>query len=128
MRVTLTGSEAFSQRHNSYPSRITVPRLPQIFELVGRNRHGEEVIKYGFVLQKWFVTRAHGTESRRLQEAWCNGLGYRLSRVKDLTNAVCVERNGLRCKPGLSAAPSSNRDIVDRRIGAGMIGEWGDAI
>ncbi|MWP62043.1 hypothetical protein [Gilliamella sp. Pas-s25] len=52
IRVTLTGPDGFSQRHNPYPSRITVPRLPQTFELVGKDSYGNAIIKYGFVLQK----------------------------------------------------------------------------
>jgi hypothetical protein len=59
-RVKLTGSESRNQWYNPNPSRITVPKLPQTFELVGRDINtGDEVVKYGFVLRQWFVHRGY---------------------------------------------------------------------
>ncbi|MWP63000.1 hypothetical protein [Gilliamella sp. Pas-s25] len=142
LKVTLKGPEANSQKQNPYPSRIAVPRLPQTFEIIGRDSGGNEVIKYGFVLQKWFVIRDDykyvpgkgwgGTFQE--QEAWCPSLGYRLTQVKDLTNAVCIDRGDgkdstnpyFEC-PGskFGALPSSPYNGVQRRIGAGFVTEWG---
>ncbi|WP_143421994.1 hypothetical protein [Gilliamella bombi] len=87
-RVTLHGPEARSQWKNPSPSQITVPSLPQTFELVGRDRSGNEV-RYGFVLRQWFVNRGDQSKTYSDQLAWCNGLGYCIPRVRDLTNAKC---------------------------------------
>jgi hypothetical protein len=142
LKVTLKGPEANSQWQNPYPSRIAVPRLPQTFEIIGRDSEGNEVIKYGFVLQKWFVIRGDYKYDPRKgwggtfqeQEAWCPSLGYRLTQVKDLTNAVCIDRGDgkdstnpyFECPGGkVGAMPSSPYNRAQRRIGAGFITEWG---
>ncbi|NUF26680.1 hypothetical protein [Gilliamella sp. ESL0254] len=101
-RVTLHGPEARSQWSNSNPSRITVPSLPQTFELVGRDSRGNEV-RYGFVLKQWFVHRKVYA-SQPDQISWCSSLGYRLPEVSDLTNSNYYKRN----------------------IGARLFMEWGD--
>ncbi|MWP61982.1 hypothetical protein [Gilliamella sp. Pas-s25] len=143
LKVTLKGpATTNSQWQNPYPSRIAVPRLPQTFEIIGRDSGGNEVIKYGFVLQKWFVIRGDYKYDPRKgwggtfqeQEAWCPSLGYRLTQVKDLTNAVCIDRGDgkdstnpyFEC-PGskFGAMPSSPYNGVQRRIGAGFVTEWG---
>ena len=60
--------------------------------------------------------------------SWCNGLGgYRLPKVKDLTNASCRgddERLG-RCPSAVGATPSSPSYWYMRYIGAGFFTEWG---
>jgi hypothetical protein len=94
-RVILTGPEAQAQINIAKPTRITVPRLPQTFEFVGRDNHGNEIVKYGFVLQKWFVNRWIHDESPDKQSLWCSNLGYRFPKSQDLTNAVCtMSRDG----------------------------------
>ncbi|MWN32267.1 MULTISPECIES: hypothetical protein [unclassified Gilliamella] len=119
-RVTLRGPEAKSQWHAYNPSRITVPSLPQTFELVGRDSNGNEV-KYGFVLKQWFVNRGNKGGTAYSQTAWCNSLGYRMPRVRDLTNAVRTAT-----PPISGATPSSSGNYYQRHIGAGLLAEWGD--
>ncbi|OCG77905.1 hypothetical protein A9G44_03620 [Gilliamella sp. Occ4-3] len=119
-RVTLHGPEARSQWDNPIPSQITVPSLPQTFELVGRDSRGNEV-RYGFVLRQWFVNRGDQFKFYSDQLAWCNSLGYRMPRVRDLTNAV------RKANPSISgAAPSSPANHYRRHIGAGFFTEWGN--
>jgi hypothetical protein len=96
------------------PSQIK-PRLPQTFELVGRDINtGDGVVKYGFVLKQWFVIRDRATYSDNL--AWCNSLGYRMPRVRDLTNSNYKN---------LGTTPSSSGNNYMRHIGAGFFSEWG---
>ncbi|MWP61311.1 hypothetical protein [Gilliamella sp. Pas-s25] len=116
-RVTLTGPEARAQINNPHPSLIAKPRLPQTFELVGRDIYGGEVVKYGFVLKQWFVNRGNKIDNYPNTEAWCNSLGYRMPQVRDLTNA----RAGR-----FGATPSSSGNHYQRRIGSGLFTEWGD--
>ncbi|NUF49774.1 hypothetical protein [Gilliamella sp. ESL0250] len=126
MRVTLTGPEARTQWYNSYPSLIAKPRLPQTFELVGKDRKGNEVVKYGFVLQKWFVTRGDGRKSQPEQISWCSRLGYRLSQARDLTNSVCSPRDVIHnnCQGIVTSTPSSDLNGYKFNIGA-FLTEWG---
>ncbi|MWP30414.1 hypothetical protein, partial [Gilliamella sp. Pra-s54] len=125
-RVTLHGPEARSRWNSSNPSRITVPSLPQTFELVGRGSNGNEV-RYGFVLKQWFVNRGNQDRPYRDQLAWCNSLGYRMPRVRDLTNAKCgVDNNRFPCVNGIDGAePRSSVNYYMRHIGAGFFTEWG---
>ncbi|MWN90262.1 hypothetical protein GQ597_06060 [Gilliamella sp. Pra-s65] len=126
-RVTLRGPKASSsQISSSNPGRITVPSLPQTFELVGRDRSGNEV-RYGFVLRQWFVNRGNQNKPYRDQLAWCNSLGYRIPRVRDLTNAKCgVNNSEFPCVNGIDGAtPSSLGSDYQRHIGAGFFTEWG---
>jgi hypothetical protein len=122
-RVKLTGPQAINQFDSANPSRIRVPKLPQTFELVGRDNLGNEVVKYGFVLQKWFVVRDSNYRMRRInQQIWCDRLGYQLSQVKDLTNAICFDTT---CRDFVGATPSSTGNYYQRRIGGGLFSEWG---
>ncbi|SCC03404.1 hypothetical protein GA0061081_10455 [Gilliamella bombicola] len=126
-RVTLSGPRADSAQINSNnPSPLDVPSLPQRFELVGRDSHGNEV-RYGFVLKQWFVNRGGRTVSQSNQISWCSGLGYCLARVRDLTNAKCgVNNNWFPCKNGVDGAmPHSSDNYRSRRIDAGFFTEWG---
>ncbi|MCO6551304.1 MAG: hypothetical protein J6580_11605, partial [Gilliamella sp.] len=50
------------------------------------------------------------------QLAWCNSLGYRMPRVRDLTNSNYNN---------LGATPSSSVNYYMRYIGAGFFTEWG---
>ncbi|MFQ0970781.1 hypothetical protein [Gilliamella sp. BG1] len=85
-RVKLTGPEARNQWYNPHPNPIAKPRLPQTFELVGRDiSTADEVVKYGFVLKQWFVNRGDQLKTYSDQLAWCNSLGYRMPRIRDLT-------------------------------------------
>ena len=125
-RVTLNGPEARSQWDNPSPSQITVPSLPQTFELVGRDSQGNEV-RYGFVLRQWFVNRGGKEDNHSNQTTWCNSLGYRMPRVRDLTNAVCSGYlSGSLCQGAVGATPSSSGNHYQRNIGAGFLTEWGD--
>ncbi|MCO6536553.1 MAG: hypothetical protein J6567_01160 [Gilliamella sp.] len=126
-RVTLNGPEARSLWSNSNPSQITVPSLPQTFELVGSDRSGNGV-RYGFVLKQWFVNRGAQRTSVSNQTTWCNSLGYRLSRVSDLTNAKCdVNSSRFPCINNIDGAmPSSGTFYYRRHVGAGFFTEWGN--
>ena len=127
-RVRLTGPEARNQWYNPHPNPIAKPRLPQTFELVGRDRYGIEVVKYGFVLRLWFVNRGNQSKTYSDHLAWCNSLGYRMPRVRDLTNAVCSGGGGAGnwCQDAVSATPSSSVNFYKRHIGAGFFTEWGN--
>ncbi|MWP62196.1 hypothetical protein [Gilliamella sp. Pas-s25] len=127
-RVTLKGPHAGGSRINSsHPSSITAPILPHTFELVGKNRSGEEIVRYGFVLQKWFVNRGRKFDTFQNQESWCSSLGYRMVQVKDLTNSACRGPSaGLHCRGVISATPLSTGNHYQRQIGAGFAAEWGD--
>ncbi|WP_065560070.1 hypothetical protein [Gilliamella sp. Gris1-4] len=115
-RVTLTGPRASSsQISSSNPGSLTRPSLPQTFELVGRDSNGNEV-RYGFVLRQWFVNRGSVKKDYSDQLAWCNRLGYRMPRVRDLTNSNYDY---------LGAAPRSSVNAYMRHIGAGFFTEWG---
>ena len=123
-RVRLTGPEARNQWYNPHPNPIAKPKLPQTFELVGRDRYGIEVVKYGFVLKQWFVVRdGHFPVRRRTYSdhlAWCNNIGYQMPRVRDLTNAT-------KFGPSIVGAnPSSPGNHYTRHIDVGFFSEWGD--
>ena len=50
-----------------------------------------------------------------------------MSRVSDLTNAVCSGWNaGSWCQYAVGATPSSSNNAYMRHIGAGFFTEWGD--
>ncbi|MBI0155198.1 hypothetical protein [Gilliamella sp. W8128] len=133
VRVTLTGPVATpSQWQSENPVGIDRPSLPQTFELVGRNRRGNAVVKYGFVLKQWFVNRGNAWVNYSSMESWCNKIGgYRLPKLKDLTNASCRQSNTGACENyanemnALTATPSSFANIFLRYIGAGFFTEWG---
>ncbi|MFQ0993589.1 hypothetical protein ACGH6Q_00825 [Gilliamella sp. BG2] len=109
--------------------RWGVPRLPQRFELVGRDTYGVEVVKYGFVLQKWFITREDvlmGEDSYEKQLKWCRFWGYHMARVRELSNAKCGIYNIFPCIDDINNRASSSGNYYQRRIGEGFFTEWGD--
>ncbi|MWN06630.1 hypothetical protein [Gilliamella sp. Pas-s95] len=117
-RVTLRGPNL---------SQISVPSLPQTFELVGRDSRGNEV-RYGFVLKQWFVHR-NIYASQSGQSTWCSSLGYRMPSVSDLTNAKCGISSSFPCVNGIDGAlPHSSGNIYMRHIGSGFFTEWGDML
>ena len=121
VRVTLTGPYATqSQINSSNPSRVSTPSLPQTFELVGRDNNGNPVIKYGFTLKQWFVHRGAKRDNYSNILSWCDSIGYRLVKVKDLTNASLSSSVVI---PG--ATPSSPGNHIMRHIGSGFFTEWG---
>ncbi|OCF99091.1 hypothetical protein A9G16_05005 [Gilliamella apicola] len=132
VRVTLTGPVATpSQWQSENPGRIDRPSLPQVFELVGRDSSGNAVLKYGFELKQWFVN--HGDQSCPTYSgisSWCNSLGYRLPKVRDLTNASCQGRYSYECRDHGNevegATPSSPQNTYMRNIGGGLFSEWGN--
>ncbi|OCF98319.1 hypothetical protein A9G16_05315 [Gilliamella apicola] len=137
VRVTLTGPVApSSQWQSENPRRIDKPSLPQTFEIVGRDRRsGNAVVKYGFVLKQWFVNRGSYVSTSSSVESWCNKIGYRLPKVRDLTNASCRVPppgtidycNGHESEiNALTATPSSPDHRVRRHIGTGLLSEWGE--
>ena len=126
VRVTLTGPVATSSQHSSNdPGYIYKPTLPQTFELIGRDSHGNEIAKYGFVLKQWFVNRGKGLNTYYDAVAWCNSTGYQMPKVRDLTNATCHGSFADECQGSVSATPSSPNNFYQRRIGAGLFAEWG---
>ncbi|MBI0155476.1 hypothetical protein [Gilliamella sp. W8128] len=122
VRVTLTGPAVIGYN----PGGIARPSLPQVFELVGRDSSGNAVVKYGFVLKQWFVQSASYTNSGYYSNtsSWCNNIGYRLPKVKDLTNASCPEGGG--CLGSVGATPSSPDNSARHHIGGGLFSEWGN--
>ena len=130
VRVTLTGPAVTDswQWSSNNPRSIDRPSLPQVFELVGRDSRGNVIVKYGFVLKQWFVNRGTEYSSYPSTLAWCTKIGgYRLSKVKDLTNATCRGVNSdSRCLGAVGATPSSPNNKYQRQIGAGFFTEWGD--
>ena len=126
VRVTLTGPAATqSQQSSSNPGRISKPILPRGFELVGRDSRGNAVVKYGFQLKQWFVHRSSKSDVYSPTLSWCNSIGYRVPRVRDLTNAVRSYADGYE-EVISGATPSSPGNYYQRRIGAGFFTEWGD--
>lgn len=117
VRVTLKGPVVTdsSQYFSENPRPIYRPRLPQTFELIGRDRKGNSVVKYGFKLKQWFVNRGHAQSDYSHTVSWCNRIGYSMPRVVDLTNST-YERG--------ANFPSSG-NYYQRRIGAGFFTEWG---
>ncbi|MCX8676017.1 hypothetical protein J3U16_12030, partial [Gilliamella sp. B3023] len=97
---------------------------PQTFELVGRDSNGTPVVKYGFTLKQWFVHRGDKYDSYSNTLSWCNSIGYRMPRVKDLTNASC-STNDYDCLGSVGATPSSQGNHIMRHIGSGFFTEWG---
>jgi hypothetical protein len=124
VRVTLTGPVATpSQRVSDNPGYLPKPVLPQTFELVGKDSKGNAVVKYGFQLKKWFITKGDEYDAKAKCSAiksWCNSIGYRMVLVNDVTNAY-YEENGI----NLGALPSSQNFKLQRNIGAGLFSEWG---
>ncbi|OCL22114.1 hypothetical protein A9G07_08420 [Gilliamella sp. wkB72] len=128
VHVTLTGPYATqSQKDSSSPIPISKPTLPQTFELVGRDTNGAPVVKYGFTLKQWFVNRGSVQKNYSNTLSWCNSLGYRLPKVKDLTNASCPPGSyyDSRCRGSVGATPSSPYNLYTRHIGSGFFSEWG---
>ena len=128
VRVTLTGPVATqSQWSSDNPGLIAKPILPQTFELVGRDSNGNAVVKYGFSLKQWFVNRGNMRGDYSNTSSWCNSFGYRMPKVKDLTNAACQGFNsGFDCQGSDGGVtPSSPNNLYQRRIGAGFVSEWG---
>ncbi|MCX8676013.1 hypothetical protein J3U16_12010, partial [Gilliamella sp. B3023] len=127
VRVTLTGPYATTSQHNSAsPGRLSVLTLPQTFELVGRDTNGAPVVKYGFTLKQWFVHRGSKLDRYPQTLSWCNSVGYRMPRVRDLTNASCRgDYSGTFCQGSVTATPSSSGNHYMRHIGSGFFTEWG---
>ncbi|MCX8674649.1 hypothetical protein J3U16_05025, partial [Gilliamella sp. B3023] len=123
VRVTLTGPYATpSQISSANPDPLSTISLPQTFELVGRDINGTPVVKYGFTLKQWFVNRGNVYDTNYSSvSSWCRRIGYRLPKVKDLTNAVRTT------PPAISGAtPRSSGNYYQRRIGSGFFTEWGN--
>ncbi|OCG58596.1 hypothetical protein A9G40_08945 [Gilliamella sp. Nev3-1] len=135
VRVTLNGPFADDTQINSdNPVPVSKPSLPQTFELVGRNRHNEEIVKYGFVLKHWFVHRGGREGNQSEQTAWCSAINYRMPKVEDLTNAKCRPnprpRDDFPCRNGIDGAlpQSSDYNTLLRHVDAGFITEWGSLL
>ncbi|MCO6553776.1 MAG: hypothetical protein J6572_02120 [Gilliamella sp.] len=127
-RVTLNGPRANNiQIQSSNPSRLTVPSLPQLFVLEGKNSSGV-VVKYGFELKQWFVHRGEKYTTVPEQATWCSSLGYRFSKIRDLSNAKCgVDNAYFPCISDIDGStPSSGSLYYQRQIGAGFLSEWSD--
>ena len=126
VRVTLEGPfTEKKQWDSSNPGNIGKPSLPQVFELVGLDNNNNEVIKYGFVLKQWFVSRGNVRYSYA-NTSWCTNIGYRLPKVQELTNATCQGVNsGLHCQGAVGATPASSGNHYQRNIDAGFLTEWG---
>lgn len=125
-RVTLTGPAATTtQQSSNSPGAIYQPKLPQTFELVGYDRNNKPVIKYGFILKQWFISRGKKLSNMVNHQAWCNSAGYRLPLVKDLTNAISDPNSPIENQGFVSGKPESHGNYFERQIGAGFMSEWG---
>ena len=126
VRVTLEGPfTEKKQWDSSNPGNIGKPSLPQVFELVGLDNNNNEVIKYGFVLKQWFVSRGNVRYSYA-NTSWCTNIGYRLPKVQELTNATCQGLySGSHCQGAVGATPASSGNHYQRNIDAGFLTEWG---
>ena len=126
VRVTFTGPIPTETGMSPTPKPIGQPNLPQTFELVGRDSNGNPVVKYGFVLKQWFVNSGPAANSYSRATLWCNGLGYQVAEIKDLTNASCRgKESGNWCRGLVGATPSSPNNFYQRYIGGGFVSEWG---
>ncbi|OCG02657.1 hypothetical protein [Gilliamella apis] len=130
VRVTLTGPVATpSQWSSNNPGQIDRLSLPQVFELVGRDSSGNAVVKYGFELKQWFVSRGEIYYPYLSTKSWCNNIGYRLPTVSDLTNATCQPTLDWQsqdvCEGAEGATPSSPKNYYRRHMGGGFFSEWG---
>ena len=130
VRVTLTGPAVTKQTQwdSSNPDNINKPSLPQVFELVGRDSHGNAVVKYGFELKQWFVNRGKKSYKYVDTSSWCKKIGdYRMPEVKDLTHAVCsgIDSHS-KCQGAVGAKPPSSGNNYNRRVGTGFFTEWGE--
>jgi len=121
VRVKIKGYIADNrQRKSDSPSHVKKPTLPQTFELIGKGKdihNNDVVVKYGFQLQKWFILRGQVLGDFTPQIEWCDKIGYRATKIKDLTNA---KYEGVE-----SATPLSSGNYFQRHIGAGFFTEWG---
>ncbi|WP_133052329.1 hypothetical protein [Gilliamella apis] len=126
VKVTLTGPAVTdpNQWQSDNPVGIARPSLPQIFELVGRDSSGNAVVKYGFELKQWFVNRGTYDGNNLSMSSWCNKIRYRLTKIRDLTNASCPWGPGP-CQGAVIATPASPDRYFRRHIGAGFFTEWG---
>ncbi|MCX8583421.1 hypothetical protein J3T94_05210, partial [Gilliamella sp. B3372] len=84
--------------------------------------NGTPVVKYGFTLKQWFVNRGSKLDNYSNTVSWCNSLGYRVPKVKDLTNA---SRDWYYNPISIGASPSSSSRYYMRHIGSGFFTEWG---
>ncbi|MCO6553065.1 MAG: hypothetical protein J6563_08860 [Gilliamella sp.] len=104
-RVTLNGPK-LSFGNVSGLAPVSLPTLPQKFELVGRDSRGNEV-KYGFELRKWFF-----------------GVNESFAMIHILWRDSCRTAGGYRI-PEQSNLFSSNGNHYMRSIGGGLYSEWG---
>ncbi|WP_133052226.1 hypothetical protein [Gilliamella apis] len=107
---------------------IDRPSLPQVFELVGRDSSGNAVVKYGFVLKKWFVEYCYSRREYETTLSLCSSIGYRVPQVKDLTNASIADCGSYPCTGFEPAEPLSPDNNARRQIGAGHFAEWGSTV
>lgn len=148
-------SATYSQIRDPEPGVIIKkPSLPKVFELIGRDSNNREVVKYGFNLQRWFVYRGDKKRSAEddqlmsdladednnpnpvpgvafalAQKSWCEKVGYKLSDITDLTNAYCSDTIGSTndgsCRAQSGIKPLSLGNNYHRKIGGGLLAEWG---
>ncbi|OCG57617.1 hypothetical protein A9G41_10705 [Gilliamella sp. Nev5-1] len=112
------------------PGNIPRPSLPATFELVGQDSHGSAVIKYGFKLKQWFVTRGEYNYYGYFNSlSWCRSIGYQMPRVRDFTNSQCIGvMGGSGCEGSVGTTPSSSSNHYQRNINAGFLTEWGNLL
>ena len=127
VRVLLRGPAASSLQIKSLDESGDIEKLtplPQVFELVGKGKDSDNndiVVKYGFELKQWFINMGHAGYIYNTALQLCNSPGYRMVKVKDLTNAVVHQ--GSTVISGTSSSSSFNH--YQRQIGAGFFSEWG---
>lgn len=100
---------------------LSVPSLPKVFELEGKDSLGSVVVRYGFELKQWLVHRGNKKDTDLNQSTWCSSLGYHVPLVSDLTNSNCTSVDSL-CQ---GATLLSSVNYYQRQIGSGFFTEWG---
>lgn len=95
---------------------------PASFNIQGKDKDGNIILKYPFTINKWFINRSAVAHATR-HITWCNelsGADYSLAGVRDMTNSSVGP-----AAPSGFPLPLSSTNNFTRRIGAGLATEWG---
>ncbi|MCX8729054.1 hypothetical protein J3U66_01510 [Gilliamella sp. B2969] len=137
VRVTLLGPSASKEQMlianaaTNPTGPVDKPILPAKFELKGM-LNGEVVVKYGFEINKWFITKGRRESAVRYElgkpSSWCSTTGYHLPQIMELTNASSWDSSSdYEPYPPPVQTPSPD-NFYKRMIGGGFLTEWGDLV